>query len=349
MPPTCSLLSVAIVAVTAIAAMLVALALVMVNSSASSSQRVNRASEDTEDRIVTIVRGWPPETNDGKTEAVPLVLFGFANDRQNDARYLRNLPEEIRRIRAKLRPIVEAGAVELDLRPNVTHTELFDVLQSSASRERLAIFHFGGHATEAGLSWETAAGSSQTAWPGGLAVLLGRQTQLQLVFLNGCRTLSQADVLLDSGVPVAVLTADDIEDEVATLVSERFYAGLAGGADIGTSFDEAIAAARTTFGLLVTVSSATAVVQERSTSVAAPALRGRPGASYIGARTRSGGAFGHPERPSRDVAPPRLFLPAQRATLSRTARKTIVHGSLAIETRKPKRPDALIRFPRGHH
>src|SRR5687767_2436316 len=110
-------------------------------------------------------------------ESQKLVIFlAFANGRDDSVGYLRNLPEEARRLREILEHAQENGLCELVLRQNTTLEEILDVFQDSEYRNHIALFHFGGHANGYQLLLETAAGRSAAADAGGLAAFLGQQT-----------------------------------------------------------------------------------------------------------------------------------------------------------------------------
>src|SRR6185503_1164907 len=86
----------------------------------------------------------------------PVVFFfAYANDRDDKARYLRNLPKEQRRVREAIAPAIEAGLCEVVERNNAGVDDVFDMLQDSRYRDRVAIFHYGGHAGPAELMLET--------------------------------------------------------------------------------------------------------------------------------------------------------------------------------------------------
>ena len=104
--------------------------------------------------------------------AKPIVFLAFANDRERRARYLRNLPEEARQLRAGLAEAERAGLCELVVRQNVTREELFGVFQDAAGRDRVAMFHYGGHADGYALLLEDVAGHPERAHAAGLAELL---------------------------------------------------------------------------------------------------------------------------------------------------------------------------------
>ena len=178
----------------------------------------------------------------------PVVFLAFANVRDNTVQYLRNLPEEQRRIRAALEHARSAGLCELVERSNATTREILDVFQHSEYRDRIAIFHYGGHADGYQLLLESPEGRGSPAHASGFAAFLGEQRGLQLVFLNGCSTQSQAQGLLNANVKLVIATSQDIADDIATELATRFYVGLASGADIRTSFNQATAAIRTDIG-----------------------------------------------------------------------------------------------------
>ncbi len=72
--------------------------------------------------------------------------------------------------------------------PNTTTREILDVFQHPEYRNRIATFHYGGHANGFQLLLESPEGKASPAYSGGFAQFLGEQTGLQLVFLNGCST-----------------------------------------------------------------------------------------------------------------------------------------------------------------
>jgi len=175
----------------------------------------------------------------------PVIFLAFANDRDDTVGYLRNLPDEARRLRDILTSAEQAGLCEVEMRSNSTAADIFKVFQNPKYRNRIAIFHFGGHANGYQLLLESAEGQTAAADAGGLAAFLAQQQGLQLVFLNGCSTQQQTQGLLDSNIPAVISTSRSIDDKVATEFACQFYQGLAGGATIHTAFEEAAAAART--------------------------------------------------------------------------------------------------------
>ena len=178
----------------------------------------------------------------------PVIFLAFANDRDDSVGYLRNLPEETRRLRDILAPAEQAGLCEVVTRTNCTADDIFKVFQSPKYRNRIAIFHYGGHANGYQLLLESAVGNAAAADAQALATFLGQQRGLKLVFLNGCSTQQQTQGLLDANVSAVISTSRAIDDQVATNLSSQFYQALAGGSGLDGAFVEAGAAARVSSG-----------------------------------------------------------------------------------------------------
>jgi hypothetical protein len=178
----------------------------------------------------------------------PVIFLAFANDRDDTVGYLRNLPVEARLLREVLEPAEQAGLCEVIVRPNCTASDIFKVFQDPRYRNRIGVLHYGGHANGYQLLLESAHGDSQAADADGLAAFLAQQQGLQLVFLNGCSTQQQTQGLLDANISAVISTSRAIDDQVATDFSFQLYQGLAGGASILTSYNEAEASAQTASG-----------------------------------------------------------------------------------------------------
>jgi hypothetical protein len=178
----------------------------------------------------------------------PVIFLAFANDRNGTVGQSLNSPEEERRVRETLE--AAQGLCEFVARSNCTADDIFKVLQDARYRDRIAIFHFSGHANSLQLLLETRGGQAAAADASGLASFLAAQHGLRLVFLNGCSTRQQAQGLLDANMNLAavIATSRAIDDRVAIEFSERFYAALAQGTELRTAFDEARAAITTTRG-----------------------------------------------------------------------------------------------------
>ena len=180
------------------------------------------------------------------TTQKPVIFLAFANDRDDEVGgYLRNLSDEARRLSDLLKPAERDGLCEVVVKQNSTAGDIFNVFLDPRYRNRIAVFHYGGHANGYQLLLESAAGESAAADAGGLAKFLGQQRGLHLVFLNGCSTQQQTDGLLAANISAVISTASAIDDKVATDFSSRFYQALATGASIRTAFNMAEAAIQT--------------------------------------------------------------------------------------------------------
>jgi WD40 repeat protein len=173
----------------------------------------------------------------------PLLLLAFANDRDDRVNYLRNLPEELRRITESLDRAKAEGLCDYVYLANATLKQILDTFQKAEYRNRIAVFHYGGHANS--LQWllETAEGRAEAIDVAGLAAFLGQQRGLQLIFLNGCSTQKQVEAF-EATVPMVIATSQAIDDQVAMEFANRFYRGLASGAHVQSAYKEAESAVR---------------------------------------------------------------------------------------------------------
>ena len=170
----------------------------------------------------------------------PVIFLAFANDRVDDAAYLRNLPKELDGIRKALYRAQEAGLCEVVERANVTVENILNVFQDQRYRNRIAIFHYGGHANGYQLLLEATDGGNVAAKSEGLVPFLARQRSLKLIFLNGCSSQQQALDLIEAGLPAVIGTSQSINDDIATSLAIRFYNGLGNGAGIDKAWQEAV-------------------------------------------------------------------------------------------------------------
>ncbi len=186
----------------------------------------------------------------------PVIFLAFANEREDNAKYLRNIPAEHNGIRKALQEAEKQGLCEIVERSNASIEQIIDVFQDSRYRDRIAVFHFGGHADGYQLLLETLlvvkdansglnqglVGFSTTnslAHGEGLVSFLSKQKGLQLVFFNGCTTERQAKELSEAGIPAVIGTASEISDEVATNLAIRLYNGIGQAMEIGRAWQEA--------------------------------------------------------------------------------------------------------------
>ena len=173
----------------------------------------------------------------------PVILLTFANDRGDRSRHLPGLAAEARRLRAALANFRRAGRGEVEVRQNVTVDEILNLFQEEY-RDRVLIFHFGGHADSYQLLLESSQGIPASAAATDLADFLGHQQGIKLVFLNACSNHEHVQGLLNAGVDAVIATTHDIYDHVATEFAARFYTALAGGKTLQSAFDEAAAATK---------------------------------------------------------------------------------------------------------
>jgi hypothetical protein len=156
------------------------------------------------------------------------ILLAFANDWVDDRHHLRGLLAESKAIDKALAPLVEAGALAVPSPiHNATVDDVIGAFRERQYRDRIRIFHFGGHASGSMLLFEDERGGPSGAHAEGLAGYLARQRGLVLVFLNGCCTGPQVRRLREAGVHAVVATTCAIQDGVAAEFATAFYAELA--------------------------------------------------------------------------------------------------------------------------
>ena len=172
------------------------------------------------------------------TPKIPVIVLAFANE-FSEGRFLRHLTAEMKELLIALEPAVQKGRCTLKLIPAATQEEIAEVFQSEWYRDRIWIFHYGGHADEDRLWLEDEQGGNKSFFSLGLAKFLGAQEGLKLVFLNACATGDHGQRLLEAGVPAVVTTSSKIQDDQAQAFARVFYSGLAGGANIMESYQEA--------------------------------------------------------------------------------------------------------------
>ncbi|TAH19689.1 MAG: CHAT domain-containing protein [Cytophagales bacterium] len=168
---------------------------------------------------------------------LPIIFLAFANDKVDNARYLRNLPVEQSQIREALASAQDAGLCQIVERNNASLEDIFNIFQKY--KDQIAIFHYGGHADGYQLILETAEGN-QHVHAGGLVSFLVGQKGLKLVFLNGCSTQQQSLELSQSGISAVIGTSNSIDDTVATNLSVRFYKGMGKGLSLERAWNESL-------------------------------------------------------------------------------------------------------------
>jgi CHAT domain len=99
-------------------------------------------------------------------------------------------------------------------------------------KKSVVIFHYSGHAGKDRLLLD-----DKNAFSDGIAQLLAQQTELKLVFLNGCSTFEQVDALLKVGIPAVIATSQPIRDTLATEFSTKFYQAIAAEYNLVDAFN----------------------------------------------------------------------------------------------------------------
>ncbi|MCB0636255.1 MAG: CHAT domain-containing protein, partial [Lewinella sp.] len=174
----------------------------------------------------------------------PIIFLTFAND--PDA-HLALLKEESRRLYGALEELDRKEYLKLIREESARVDDIFATFNKN--KDRVAIFHYAGHAEGTQLHLEAGSGNAD-----GLAQLMGQQENLQLVFLNGCSSKGQVQGLLEAGVPAVIATSVPIEDRKATEFAQQFYEALANRRTIGQAFAIAQAYLRTRYSQSVDVS-----------------------------------------------------------------------------------------------
>lgn len=145
----------------------------------------------------------------------PIIFTAFANN--SDEGHLACLKDESSQIKNALLPLEEKDFIKLEREESMELSELYKVLLTY--KDRVAIFHFAGHAGGTGVLLES--GHAQ------IAGLLGEQEQLKLVFLNGCSTQGQVDEYFKQGIKAVIATTAPIQDTKAKDFATKFYEALA--------------------------------------------------------------------------------------------------------------------------
>ncbi|MEO7243432.1 MAG: CHAT domain-containing protein [Variovorax sp.] len=158
---------------------------------------------------------------------LPIVFLAFANAADE---HLGLLKAESRDVLAALEPLQKEDLIAIRREESCEFGELYDGL--IADGDRLVIFHYGGHADGEQLQFEGGSGGRE-----GLARMLGQQSSLKLVFLNGCASQGHVKLLLDAGVPAVVATSVPIGDQKAQEFATAFYKALADGRSIPDAFE----------------------------------------------------------------------------------------------------------------
>ena len=161
----------------------------------------------------------------------PVIFLAFANAQD---RHLALLDEERRIITGHLTPLASEQYFQIHTEPSATTKDLTRYI--AEFKDRIAVFHYGGHAGSEQIFLTDVAANAA-----GLAQLLAGQPNLKLVFLNGCSTKAQVDLLLELGIPAVIATNVPVSDPGAKDFADIFYKSLAADHNIESAFKLAAA------------------------------------------------------------------------------------------------------------
>ncbi|MEM7530952.1 MAG: AAA family ATPase [Chloroflexota bacterium] len=185
----------------------------------------------------------------------PVIFLAFSNPPAGARGHLRNLGEEARQLESVLQQAEQSNLCEVVIKPYAGLSEILAVFREY--RNRIAVFHYAGHAKNFMLLLEDASTDTGTGANRGtalidgrgLATFLGEQNGLQFVFLNACSTQPQVEALLAANVSAVVATSQSIRDDIATKLASEFYASLSSGATLQKAFNEAEGVAQALVGM----------------------------------------------------------------------------------------------------
>ena len=165
----------------------------------------------------------------------PVIILSFSS--AGGEEHLPMINRERKNVYRTLRRHNDKGLIQVEKEASTSIEDIFELFRHYDNR--IAIFHFGGHAGDKFLQMEDADNDKQLANSKGLAQLIGRQENLKLVFLNGCATKGQVDLLLAQGVDAVIATSVPVADQMATEFAEQFYRSLASHTTIQRAYDDA--------------------------------------------------------------------------------------------------------------
>ncbi len=155
----------------------------------------------------------------------PVILLTFANNNEENLK-------ELNAEKAALADLfVEKQSQGYFLFDNNTMTVEKLRHQLFKYKPQVCILHYAGHANGSQLLFE-----DQKAYSSGLMESIKDQTNLKLVFLNGCSTKGQVENLLKNGVPAVIATSVKVNDTTARLFAVDFYKNLIDGKTILEAF-----------------------------------------------------------------------------------------------------------------
>lgn len=161
----------------------------------------------------------------------PVLFFGFAN---HPIQSLLSLEKESAAIYDSMMPAANQQLIQIHRESFVSIDNISDHL--TQFNNRVTLFHYGGHANSENLFLRGRSARSE-----GIAYQLAQQKNLKLVFLNGCSTYQQVQLLLDLDIPAVIATSATVDDDSATAFAIKFYAAIVNDHTIEEAFEKAAA------------------------------------------------------------------------------------------------------------
>lgn len=158
----------------------------------------------------------------------PVLIVAISDYRTDATAHLRELGQELDGINEALRLAVEQEICEV---VSIAEASAEKIVDAFTRHENAVVgFHFAGHSNGYELLMKA------SVYREGFANFLGKQENLQFVFLNGCATHRHIRELHLQGVPAVIATSQEIKDKVAVEVALRFYHFLGLGKSLETAF-----------------------------------------------------------------------------------------------------------------
>ncbi|WP_299462872.1 CHAT domain-containing protein [uncultured Microscilla sp.] len=173
------------------------------------------------------ITGQSSDATKGANSPLPVVFTVFANPKQD----LEYLTEEQNAIQSMLMPLDEKQCKHI-VRSDTHLADYFEFLKRW--KNRIAIFHYGGHANSVGLKLV-----DHDSFFTPLAKELAKRNKdaLQLVFLNGCSTHYHVKTLFEAGVKSVIATRVAVGDKLASDFAVQFYNNIASGDNLREAFE----------------------------------------------------------------------------------------------------------------
>ena len=162
------------------------------------------------------------------TEFKPVAVIVQAQTKQK----LQFLNEEV----DEISHLLKQSGYEVKVITTPSVAKLKKVFTNEKYRDRIAIFHYAGHAQNANVVLK----GEKPAYFDGLAGFLEQQKAMRMIFLNGCSSDGYENYIGSNAKNIFFLFSNcDIADFQAKEFAVRFYRFLATGADCGRAFREA--------------------------------------------------------------------------------------------------------------